>query len=63
MIKLLLLTLGAAAVTASATAVVTKSTPKIKSKIEPRHEEPQNSVVKIVEEPAAKEYYMDYMFV
>ena len=63
MIKLLLLTLGAASLTASATAVVTKNTPKLKAKIEPDHEEPKNPVVKIIDEPAAKEYYMDYMFV
>ena len=63
MIKLLLLTLGAASLTASATEVIKKNTPKLKAKIEPVHEEPKNPVVKIIDEPAAKEYYMDYMFV
>ena len=59
MIKLLLLTLGAASLTASATAVVTKNTPKLKAKIEPVHEEPKNPVVKIIDEPRRNSFVTD----
>lgn len=63
MIKLILLSLGMAAVTASATAAATQKASKIKQKITPHKEKAQYLVSKIVDEPAAKEYYMDYMFV
>lgn len=63
MIKLLILTIGAAAVAASAATAVSQKNTKTKkdSRELPGHN--TSSVVQTFDEPAAKEYGADYMFI
>ena len=63
MIKLLILSIGAAAVAASAAKTVTKKSIKTKKDSSGLPEQNTSSQVQIFDEPVAKEYDADYMFI
>lgn len=63
MIKLLILSIGAAAVAASATKAVTEKSIKPKKDSSGLSEQNTSSQVQIFDEPVAKEYDADYMFI
>lgn len=63
MIKLLILTIGAAAVAASAAKAVTEKSIEPKKDSSGLPEQNTSSQVQIFDEPVAKEYDADYMFI
>ncbi|GEM_PF-1589482 len=63
MIKLLILSIGAAAVAASAAKAVTEKSIKMKKDSSGLPEQNASSQVQIFDEPVAKEYDADYMFI
>ena len=63
MIKLLILSIGAAAVAASAAKAVTEKSIKPKKDSSGLPEQNASSQVQIFDEPVAKEYGADYMFI
>ena len=63
MIKLFILSIGAAAVAASAAKAVTEKSIKTKKDSSGLPEQNTSSQVQIFDEPVAKEYDADYMFI